>query len=177
MPMTDEPEIRQSAARDESALAALYALAFPEEDLWPLVKRLHADVPEALSLVAVAGEEIAAHILFTPCAVDGADRRAALLGPLAVTPSRQRQGLGGTLIHSGFAQLRLRGIGQVLVLGDPAYYRRFGFRPERSIRPPYDLPADWLDAWQSVALDGSAPEVSGVLRPPAAWMSASLWMP
>lgn len=174
-PMTDDPEIRRTSPSDAPALTALYGAAFPEEDLAPLVQRLHAEAPDILSLVAVIGGEVAGHILFTPCAVYGAHRRVALLGPLAVAPSRQRQGLGGMLIREGLAHLRPADLGQVLVLGDPAYYGRFGFRPERRIRPPYDLPAEWSDAWQSVLVEDDADAVSGVLHPPAPWLSPSLW--
>lgn len=173
--MTNAPEIRKTSPSDAPALAALYLAAFPDEDLAPLVQHLHAEVPDILSLVAVVGGEVTGHILLTPCAVDGADRRVALLGPLAVAPSRQRQGLGGTLIREEFAHLRLTDLGQVLVLGDPAYYGRFGFRPEWRIQPPYDLPAEWSDAWQSVLLEDSGQAVSGVLHPPAPWLSPSLW--
>lgn len=174
--MTGEPSIRETIPSDESALTALYAAAFPDEDLTLLVTRLMAEVRDIISLAAVIGEEHAGHILFTPCAVEGTDRRGALLGPLAVAPSRQRQGLGRMLIREGFARLGRTDLRQVLVLGDPAFYGRFGFRPEKRVLPPYALPTDWSDAWQSVLLESATP-LSGVLRPPAPWLMQSLWAP
>ena len=45
----------------------------------------------------------------------------------------------------------------VYVLGDPAYYGRSGFIPEPAIAPPYALPEEWRDAWQSLSL-GDAPQ-------------------
>lgn len=175
--MIDGAAIRDTTASDAAALAALYAAAFPDEALGPLVRRLHAEVPDLVSLVAAVGGTVAGHVLFSPSAVEGAGRPVALLGPLAVAPDRQRRGLGGALVRSGFDRLRRTEVGLVLVLGDPAYYARFGFRPERRIRPPYALPAEWAAAWQSVALDGDTGALSGVLRPPAPWLSPSLWAP
>lgn len=52
------------------------------------------------------------------------------LAPLAVIPSRQRDGIGSALVGAGLAELRARGESLVFVLGDPAYYRKFGFSLE-----------------------------------------------
>jgi len=175
--MSNEPRIRETVAGDEAALTALYKKSFPDEDLTPLMKRLLAEVPDILSLVAMIGEECAGHILFTPCTVEESGHRVALLGPLAVAPPRQGQGLGKMLIRNGFSRLSGTDLPQVLVLGDPAFYGRFGFLPETSIIPPYDLPAAWAAAWQSVTLAEGAMTRAGILRPPAAWLSQSLWLP
>ena len=103
--------------------------------------------------------------------------RDALLGPLAVLPERQRQGLGSALVRAGLDALRDRGTRRVLVLGDPAYYARFGFAPERGTAAPYDLPEAWRDAWQSLALsDESAPKAKR-LAVPAPWRDPALWAP
>ncbi|MGK7861608.1 hypothetical protein [Falsiroseomonas sp. E2-1-a4] len=65
----------------------------------------------------------------------------------------------------------------MLVLGDPAIYARFDFRPERGILPPHTLPTAWSEAWQSVSFDPYAAELSGKLHPPAAWNTPALWAP
>ena len=101
----------------------------------------------------------------------------ALLGPLAVMPSRQRQGVGRTLIRAGFDRLAQGIVRRVLVLGDPAYYGRFGFLRENSILPPYELPAAWTAAWQSISLGADAARIAGKLRPTAAWLQPALWAP
>jgi putative acetyltransferase len=174
---TTKPTIRATIAADEPHLQRLYGAAFPEEDLFALVRRLLASEPGVVSLVAAIGEERVGHILFTPCGVGDCQPRVVLLGPLAVAPARQGQGIGGALVREGCRRLGRSDHLKVLVLGDPAYYGRFGFRPETSILPPYDLPADWSDAWQSVTLDDGGKALAGILRPPAAWLSPSLWAP
>lgn len=65
----------------------------------------------------------------------------------------------------------------VFVLGDPAYYGRFGFAPERGVAPPYPMPEEWADAWQSVGLDGTDSPRRGTLNVPSVWRRESLWGP
>lgn len=175
--MDDEPGIRATLAGDAADLKDLYGATFPAEPLWPLVERLLADVPRVLSLAAVRDDRCVGHVLFTPCGVGDPAPAVALLGPLAVAPSRQGQGIGGALVREGLSRLGGTDLRHALVLGDPAYYGRFGFRPDRHIVPPYALPAAWSDAWQSVPLRGHAEALSGELRPPAPWLSPSLWAP
>lgn len=169
--MPDKPDIRATTADDRAALARLYPQAFPDEDLLPLVRAL-LDVPDVLSLAACDGAEVAGHAVFSPCAV--AATPVALLGPMAVAPSHQRQGLGGALIRRGLDELTRAGVARVMLLGDPAYYGRFGFRADADVRPPYPLPDAWAVAWQSLRL-GDAPALQGVLEMPAPWQDAALW--
>lgn len=175
--MTDGPVIRATCADDVPALAALYSAAFPNEDLVPLVRRLLGEVPDILSLAASSRDGLSGHVVCTPCGVGETRGCVALLGPLAVTPAQQRRGIGGALIRDALRRMRSTGLMRMLVLGDPRYYRRFGFSPEQSIRPPYPLPAQWSDAWQSLTLGNDNAPVWGVLRPPAAWMLPDLWAP
>ena len=173
----DSIEVRATVAGDTPDLEALYEAAFPEENLLPLVGRLLREEPGILSLTATVAGRLAGHIVFTPCGVGHSDDCVALLGPLAVTPSLQRRGVGRALIQAGFEQLAHGNVRRVLVLGDPAYYGRFGFLAESSILPPYDLPAAWAVAWQSIALGADVARIEGKLRPPAAWLQAALWAP
>lgn len=55
------------------------------------------------------------------------------LGPISVLPEMQRQGVGRALIHAGNSRLRERGAKGIVVLGDPEYYRRFGFRRDAGL--------------------------------------------
>ncbi|MGM0584957.1 MAG: GNAT family N-acetyltransferase [Pseudomonadota bacterium] len=172
--MSAGPEIGETGPGDLPALEALYPRAFPEEDLLELVRAL-AETPGVLSLVAREDGRIVGHAMFTPGRARG--EAVALLGPLAVTPEAQGRGLGSALVRAGFARLEAAGARRVLVLGDPAYYRRFGFAPERDVAPPHALPEDWRDAWQGRALAGDAPAPRGPLELPAPWMRPELWLP
>lgn len=160
--------IREGA---DPALNALYAAAFPGEDLAPLVRALLAEPEGVLSLTAHADGVLAGHILFTTCTVD--ETPVALLGPLAVAPAFQRQGVGGALIRAGLEHLT-GAAAHVLVLGDPAYYSRFGFAPAPQVHPPYPLPPAWAEAWRSVALMPGAPP-KGRLEVPPPWRDPALW--
>lgn len=164
-------------AGDAPNLETLYGAAFPDEDLLPLVKRLLREGPGILSLAAGVADQLAGHIIFTLCSVGHGNDCVALLGPLAVMPSRQRQGVGRALIRAGFDQLAQGNVRRVLVLGDPAYYGRFGLLPEDSILPPYELPAAWKAAWQSIPLEADTARIASKLRPPAAWLKPALWAP
>ena len=143
-------QIRDSGKDDGPALARLYPAAFPDEDLAPLVNDLLAETGGVLSLVADIEGEIVGHIAFTHCALEQTMASLALLGPLAIAPDVQRQGIGSALIRAGFERLKDNKTAAVLVLGDPAYYSHFGFQSEEKITPPYPLPKEWRVAWQSL---------------------------
>ena len=175
--MERELEIRESVAQDRAAIEALYPRAFADEDLLPLVGNLLADPGVTVSLVAILGSAVVGNIIFTKCSVDGCDTRAALLAPLAVDPACQGKGIGSALVQAGLRRLQEDGISMVFVLGDPAYYSRFGFRSEPTVGTPYPLPTDWADAWQSLRLTDAASPSGGLLVLPGFWMDRGLWSP
>lgn len=167
--------VRETAPGETARLLALYPHAFPEEELRPLVSALLSLEDGVLSLGGFEGEEAVAHVLFTLCGTGQDTRTGALLGPLGVTPRLQRKGWGSHLVRAGLARLAEQGVRQVFVLGDPVYYGRFGFRPEREVSAPCPLPADWAEAWQSLPLAGRGPLAPGRLGVPAPWMDPALW--
>lgn len=176
--MTPPNLIRESTPEDVPQLEKLYPRAFPEEDLLPVVRALLAETEDVMSLVACESEggTIIGHVIFTICGTDDGARTLALLAPLGVDPDHQRCGVGSALVHEGFVRLKALGMARVFVLGDPAYYSRFGFRTERSLMPPYQIPAEWAEAWQSLALrDGGAK--AGTLDLPEPWLEPKLWLP
>lgn len=173
--LTDTIDIHESRPEDLPAIEALYPAAFPEEDLLPVVRALLRDTPDILSLVATADAAKAGHIVFTPCGISGQSGKVALLGPLAVAPVMQRRGIGSALVRKGLERLEAGGIQRVLVLGDPAYYGRFGFTPDKDIAPPYSLPDDWREAWRSLGLGDVGPLKPGTLAVPPAWRVKAYW--
>ena len=175
--LTNRITLRDSRPDDWADLATLYPQVFPEEDLLSLLQALLAQAPGVLSLVGMLDARVVGHGLFTPCGVIGHSGEAALLGPLAVAPRHQRQGAGSALLQGGLQRLAAGDVRQVFVLGDPAYYRRFGFRPETAVVPPYPLPADWTGAWQSLSLGDAAPLGPGSLALPTPWLQPALWAP
>lgn len=175
--MTKHLEIRASAPDDLGAIESLYPQAFPDEDLLPLVRSLLPDTTVTTSLVGEIHSRVVGHVILTNCGVTGNHARAALLGPLAVTPARQGRGIGSALVRAGLRQLKDRDVQFVCVLGDPAFYGRLGFLPEFSIRPPFRLPAEYDGAWQSQELSDMPAEYSGDLSVPEQWLQKSLWVP
>ena len=165
--------VRSSTSADDAFIESLYPAAFPDEDLVPLVRELVAR-PDVLSLVATIEGAIVGHVAFTMCGIHRTDVTAALLGPLAVSPESQRQGVGSLLVRRGME--RLPDVNVVLVLGDPAYYGRFGFTPERSIETPFPIPVAWRDAWQSLR-QRDAVDCAGKLVVPGPWNEPALWAP
>ena len=175
MPMT--PDIRDSNTNDIDAIASMYPLAFPDEDLVPLVRDLLRTPEIALSFVATVDDQIVGNVIFTTCGVEGSDIKASMLAPLAVTPAHQKQGVGTALVRAGLQRLRDQQCGIVLVLGDPAYYSRHGFETESRVQPPYPLPAEYYSAWQSQYLSDERISEAGKLALPAQWLDPALWAP
>jgi len=175
--MSDKLEIRESRQEEWAAIESLYPEAFPDEDLIPLVRDLLNDAGVAMSLVGAIDAQIVGHVIFTRCSVVGDGINTALLGPLVVAPARHRQGIGSAIVQAGFRQLEKTGVGRVYVLGDPAYYGRFGFLPDSLVEPPYSLPPEWDGAWQSLSLGETTAPCTGKLAVPQQWLQRSLWMP
>ena len=167
--------IRTALASDGDQILSLYPAAFPDEDLLPIVRALSAERRGVLSLVAVQGVRLVGQVFFTDCGIDGSTHVPILLGPLAVDPAFQRSGVGSQLVKTGLSMLKASGSVEVLVLGDPDYYGRFGFRPNAIVEPPYRIPDAWRPAWQYLPLDGRAEGLAGMLTVPAPWQDPALW--
>lgn len=120
--------VRPEQPGDAAAIHALLAASFPTDAEARLVDLLRAAGHLTLSLVADEDGAVVGHVAFSPVDVE---RGAGGIGlaPLAVAASHRRRGLGAELIRVGLADCRSGGYGWVVVLGDPAYYGRFGFRP------------------------------------------------
>jgi putative acetyltransferase len=101
-----------------------------------IVERLRADGALAAAYVALDGVRVVGYAAFSAVRIDGTDRGWFGLGPVGVLPERQGKGTGGALIERGLAHLRADGAGGCVVLGDPAYYRRFGFEHDPALAYP-----------------------------------------
>jgi len=107
----------------------------------------------AISLVAEREGIVVGHVAFSPVTISDGTMGWFGLGPVAVAPAYQRQGIGGALIREGFASLRAHGARGCVVLGDPGYYRRFGFGPDPKLTLA-GVPAEYFLA---LAFGGDAP--------------------
>lgn len=175
--MTESLEIRESLPNDLVAIEELYPDAFPDEDLLPVVRGLLSEGPTVLSLVGIADGALVGHVIFTTCGLAGTTDAVALLGPLGVASARQGQGIGSALVRAGLQRMDQAGTKQVYVLGDPAYYSRFGFEPDDGVAPPYPLPEDWRPAWQSLGPKNGKPALRGQLSVPQPWRKRAYWAP
>jgi predicted N-acetyltransferase YhbS len=126
---------------------------------------------EGGSLVAEAGDgALAGHLLLSEgdlVADDETVRRIWMVGPVAVVPVHQRQGVGGALMRAAIELATERGEPVLCLLGHASYYPRFGFEPARSIG--IEAPRPWRDAnWMALRLPTWDPSVRGLARfPPA----------
>jgi putative acetyltransferase len=120
--------VRAERPTDVSAIHALHAACFPTDAEARLVSLLRQAGHLFLSLVAEADGSIVGHVGFSPVSV-ATGAAGAGLAPVAVMESHRRQGIAAQLIQAGLAQCRTAGFAWAVVLGNPAYYARFGFRP------------------------------------------------
>lgn len=161
--------IRRTAPADAPAIGALVTAAFGQDAEAKLVERLRGAGRLICELAAEEDGAIVGHIAFSPVRIgeDRGDGRWWGLAPLAVVPARQRRGIGAALVRRGLDTASRAGVTLVVVLGEPAYYGRFGFLPaERlGLRCVYDAPAEYFMACQPTA----APLPSGTVHYDAAF--------
>jgi putative acetyltransferase len=120
--------IRPAEPDDYAAIAALLEAAFGGAAEGRLVEALRADGDVVLELVATHEGAVVGHILFSRLKVVAPDGTGAVaLAPLAVLPARQRTGIGRALIENAHHLLEAGGENLSVVLGEPAYYGRFGY--------------------------------------------------
>jgi putative acetyltransferase len=116
--------IRDEEAADRAAVRALHVPAFGRTAEADLVDALRAGGFVELSLIGTEAGTIVAHLLFSRLE---APMRALALAPLSVQPARRGSGIGSALVREGLARAAGQSWQAVFVLGDPVYYRRFGF--------------------------------------------------
>jgi putative acetyltransferase len=120
--------IRDEQAKDIDQVREIVRAAFPSDAESKLVDSLRANGKAIISLVAVHGDEVLGHILFSPVtATPPIEARGIGLAPIAVRPDVQSQGIGSKLIRQGLRLCQELGFDYCVVLGSPDYYQRFGF--------------------------------------------------
>src|SRR5262245_59475859 len=123
------PAVRAEQAADADAIRGILLAAFGREAEARLVDRLNASGKAACSLVAEEEGHVLGYVMFSGIVVGDSATPALALAPVAVLPAFQRLGIGSALVSAGIERMRLAGHARVIVVGDPAYYPRFGFVP------------------------------------------------
>jgi putative acetyltransferase len=124
--------IRLEQPADVDAIRELVRLAFTghpySSGTEPLIiDALRADGALELSLVAEVDGTVLAHIAFSAAAIGDSLSGWFVVGPVAVHPDHQGRGIGRTLIEAGLHVMRSRNARGCVLVGDPAFYHRFGF--------------------------------------------------
>ncbi|WAT16984.1 N-acetyltransferase [Aurantiacibacter sp. MUD11] len=125
--------IREEQAGDEPAIRALVERAFAghpysDGDEAEVIDRLRRDGELLLSLVAEQDGEIIGQVTYSEARLSNGETGWMVVGPVAVAPARQGEGVGRALMEAGEAAMKERGARGITVLGDPALYARFGYR-------------------------------------------------
>ncbi|MCU0487326.1 MAG: N-acetyltransferase [Anaerolineales bacterium] len=122
--------IRPERPADIPAIRAVHQAAFSGEGEGRLVELLRLNGKADISLVAEVDGQVIGQVLFSPVTITGSARplRGLGLAPVGVLPAYQKQGAGTGMIQLGLKMANLRGYDYCVVLGDPAYYQRFGFQ-------------------------------------------------
>lgn len=159
-------EIRAEKTADIEAIYEVNKLAFGKAAEAELVNKLREADAIIISLVAVKDEKIVGHALFSPITIEDHDSQTAAgvaLGPIAVHPDYQRQGVGSLLIQAGIQQLRDAGHNALIVLGHADYYPRFGFAPasQFNITSEYHVPDE---VFMAQMLDKTAIAPAGLAK-------------
>jgi putative acetyltransferase len=162
-------DVRPEQPQDRPAVRRLHLAAFGDHG--PVVADLVDDLrtiltaDDGLSLVAEDEDGVVGHVMFTRSLLDAPRRLVPVqvLSPLAVTPARQRQGVGAALVRAALPVLSQRSVPVVFLEGDPAYYVRLGFRPGAGLgfrRPSLRIPDP---AFQALPLPAHQPWMTGTL--------------
>lgn len=141
--MSSDLRIRDETTDDVPRTFSVVEAAFGQRLQADLVDALRRSADPRLSLVAELRREIAGHVFFSPVTIEAADAPpAAQLSPVSVLPAHQGRGVGGELIRTGLSRCLALGWSAVFLVGNPAYYARFGFRMAGPLGFSYPGPMD-----------------------------------
>ena len=152
--------LRTETPADHRAIRALTKAAFAGADHasgteHAIIDALRDADQLTLSLVIQGADGIVAHLCFSPVQIAGQSCGWFGLGPVSVAPHHQGQGLGSRLIREGLTRMaRSHGAGGCVVLGDPAFYNRFGFAPDPGLTVA-DAPPEYF---MQITFDAPTPK-------------------
>lgn len=155
-------EIREEQLGDIAAIREVNQRAFGQDQEGNIVDALRANGAALLSLVAALDDRVVGHIMYSPLLVG--EVAAAALGPMAVLPEHQRQGIGSKLVEVGNRKLKESGCPFIIAVGHVNFYPRFGFKPASTcgITCEWEMPDD---VFMVLALDhAKMPGVSGLAK-------------
>ena len=156
--------IRHEKPEDIPFIYSVHEQTFKRDAEAKLTDKLREACTDCLSLVADDNGSIVGHIMFSPVLIKKEKIISGMgLAPMAVLPSKQRQGIGTQLIKSGLQILQEKGCPFVIVLGHPDYYPRFGFQTASR----FNIISQWEDvpddAFMILVMDDNAmQDVSGI---------------
>lgn len=157
-------EIRQQVAADSDKVYRLIELAFKtadisdgtEQNFYMSLKNSDRFIAE-LDLVAETHNKLIGHVMFSRFMISNkqnAPEPSLLLAPVSVVDEYRGKGVGTALIKEGLARALQLGFKSTFVVGNPAYYSRFGFKPLSTypIKASCDTPKEYLDYIQGIEL-------------------------
>ena len=155
-------DIREEQPGDIAAIRDVNRRAFGQDLEASIVDALRGNRATRLSLVATLEDRVVGHIMYSPTFVGNVE--GAALGPMAVLPEHQRQGIGSRLVEAGLERLAREGVPFIVVLGHAEFYPRFGFKPARL----YRITCEWNvpdEVFMALVLDeATMPGAGGVAK-------------
>jgi putative acetyltransferase len=134
MDITVRLERAADAAAIETIIVSAFAsAAYSSHTEQHIVRDLRAAGALSISLLAEAGGALVAHAGVSPVSITDGSPGWFGLAPVSVIPAHQRQGIGSRLIRESLRMLRESGAKGCVVLGEPDYYGRFGFRADPNL--------------------------------------------
>jgi predicted N-acetyltransferase YhbS len=165
--------IRQETPQDYSRIYDLVKVAFQtakvtngqEQDFVERLRNSRDYIPE-LALVAEQDGDLSGHIMLTRTYITHRDDKveALFLGPISVVLEYRNQGIGSALMNESLRLAKAMGYKSVFLVGDPAYYHRFGFQPTAKfgIKEMEPIPDEYVMV--CVLVDNALAGITGTVR-------------